>query len=81
VGIRATIGQALSLLRGRSQNEDRIALYVIREHRRGRPLAEIVEDHYVTNRCSPAQISRLFERADVIRAVGEDVVAATLRER
>ena len=27
--------------------------YVIREHHRGRPLAEILQDHYVTNRCSP----------------------------
>ena len=28
-----------------------MAQYVIREHHRGRPLAEILEDHYVTNRC------------------------------
>ena len=50
---------------------------MIREHHRGRPLAEILEDHYVTNRLTPEQIRRLLERQDVIHAVGEDTVAAT----
>ena len=59
----------------RSSAEDRIAQYVIREHHRGRPLAEILEDHYVTNRCSPEQIARILERNDVIHAVGDDIIA------
>jgi hypothetical protein len=63
----------------RSQNEERIAQYVIREHHRGRPLQEILEDNYVTNRCSGEQIQRLLERPEIIHAVGEDTVAATQR--
>ena len=49
---------------------------MIREHHRGRPLTEILEDHYVTNRCTPEQIARLLERNDVIHAVGDDIIAS-----
>ena len=77
MGLRDAVTGAFSFLRGRSQNEERIAQYVIREHHRGRPLAEILEDHYVTNRLTPEQISRLLDRPDVIHAVGDDTIAAT----
>jgi hypothetical protein len=76
VGIREALGGAFSFLRTRSQAEDRIAQYVIREHHRGRPLVEILQDHYVTNRCTPDQIGRILERNDVIHAVGDDIVAS-----
>ena len=66
---------AFSFLSSRSQGEERIAEYVIREHHRGRALAEILQDHYVTNRCSPEQIRRLLDRPDVVHALGEDLVA------
>ena len=52
-----------------------MAEYVIREHRRGRPLREILDDNYVTNRCSPEQISRLLDRPEVIHALGDDLTA------
>ena len=39
-----------SFLFQRSAGEERVAQYVIREHDRGRPLAEILEDKYVVNR-------------------------------
>ena len=51
-----------SFLQSRSQIEERLAQYVIREHKRGRPLAEILEDSYVKNRCTPEQIERLLDR-------------------
>jgi hypothetical protein len=76
VGIKEAIGGAFSFLRIRSSAEDRIAQYVIREHHRGRPLTEILQDHYVTNRCSPEQIGRILERNDVIHAVGDDIIAS-----
>jgi len=47
-----------------------MAEYVIREHRRGRPLQEILEDHYVTNRFSPEQVKRLLDRPEVVQALG-----------
>jgi hypothetical protein len=53
-----------------------MADYVIREHRGGRPLQEILQDKYVTNRCTPEQIRRLLDRPEVVRAIGDDVVAA-----
>lgn len=50
-----------------------MAEYVIREHRRGRPLADILDDNYVTNRCSTEQIKRLLDRPEVVHALGEDL--------
>ena len=50
---------------------DSLAAYVIREHRSGRPLEEILEDPYLKNRARDEQRVRLLERPDVIRAVGE----------
>jgi hypothetical protein len=75
MGIRDALAGAFSFLRSGSQTEERIAQYVIREHHRGRPLAEILQDHYVTNRLSPEQVRRLLERSDVIHAIGEDTIA------
>jgi len=76
MGLVDAIKGAFSFLGSRSQNEERIAQYVIREHHRGRPLQEILDDRYVTNRCTPEQIRRLLDRADVLHAIGEDVVSA-----
>ena len=52
-----------------------MAEYVIREHRRGRPLREVLEDNYVTNRCTPEQIRRLLDRPEVVHALGDDLAA------
>jgi hypothetical protein len=76
MGIRDALAGAFSFLRTGSQTEERMAQYVIREHHRGRPLSEILEDHYVTNRLSPDQVRRLLERSDVIHAVGEDTISS-----
>ena len=61
----------------RSSGEERVAQYVIREHDRGRPLAEILEDRYVQNRLpSPEQRARLLDRPEILRAVGSDTAEA-----
>jgi len=65
-----------SFLFARSSQEERVAAYVIREHERGRSLDEILNDPYVRNRLTPAQQARLLDRADIIRAVGDDTVAS-----
>jgi hypothetical protein len=80
MGVLDSFKGMFSFLGGRSQAEERIAQYVIREHHRGRSLNEILEDHYVTNRCTPAQVKRLLDRPEVLHALGEDVVAKTLNE-
>jgi hypothetical protein len=70
-----------SFLFARSAAEDRVAAYVIREHRRGRSLAEILDDAYVKNRLAPHQRDRLLEREDVIHAIGHEDVEATRAAR
>jgi hypothetical protein len=65
-----------SFLFARSGNEDRLAAYVIREHGRGRTVADILDDPYVRNRSTEQQRARLLERPDVIRAVGDHTAAA-----
>ena len=66
-----------SFLFQRSTGEERVAQYVIREHDRGRPLAEILEDRYVVNRLqSPEQRARLLDRPEIIHAVGGDMAEA-----
>ena len=66
-----------SFLFQRSSGEERVAQYVIREHDRGRPLAEIMEDRYVLNRLeSPEKRARLLDRPEIIQAVGGDMAEA-----
>ena len=70
MGIREVIGRPFAFLFERSQAEELVAEYVIREHKRGRTLAEILQDAYVTNRLTPEQADRLLDRPDVIQAIG-----------
>ena len=77
MGLVDAIKGAFSFLGSRSQSEERMAQYVIREHHRGRPLHDILEDHYVTNRFSSEQIKRLLDRPDVVHALGESLVNDT----
>ena len=69
-----------SFLSARSSTEDRVAAYVIREHGRGRGLAEILEDRYVQNRLSPQQRLRLLDRPELIQALGDETVEDTRRD-
>ena len=55
--------------------EEALAAYVVREHRQGSSLEEILEDPYLKNRATDEQRLRLLERPEVIRAVGEDTAA------
>jgi hypothetical protein len=55
--------------------EDALAAYIVREHRLGRSLEDILDDPYLKNRSTEEQRLRLLERPEVIRAVGEDTAA------
>ena len=70
------IRNPFSFLFARPQTEELIAEYLVREHHRGRSVDDILDDPYVTNRCTPEQIRRVFERPEVIHALGDDIVAA-----
>jgi hypothetical protein len=75
-GIGRFFRNVFSFLGSGSSHEDRVAAYLIREHDRGRTMADILDDPYVTNRCSPQQLERLLDRPDVIQAIGDDMVQA-----
>ena len=81
MGLREIITGAFSFLQSRSQIEEKLAQYVIREHKRGRPLGEILEDSYVTNRCTHEQIDRLLDRPEIMHAIGNDMIDDARRER
>ena len=75
MGLRDQLRNPFSFLFVRSRGEDRISQYVIREHRSGRDLKDILEDKYVVNRCTPAQIQRLLDSPELIQALGETTVS------
>ena len=60
--------------------EEALAAYVVREHRQGRSLAEILDDPYLKNRASDEQRLRLLERPEVIRAIGEHTAEAARQQ-
>jgi hypothetical protein len=68
-----------SFLFARPQTEELVAEYIVREHRSGRSLDSILEDAYVTNRCTPDQIRRVLERPEVVHALGDDIAAARIK--
>ena len=76
VRVSSFLRNPFSFLFAGSQKDERIAAYVIREHERGRPLSEILDDPYVRNRLAPKERERLLDRPELIRALGDDVVAA-----
>jgi hypothetical protein len=65
-----------SLFGSRSTQEDRVVAYLLREHGRGRPLGEVLDDPYVKNRLTPLQRERILERPEIIHAIGEQDIAA-----
>ena len=75
MGIVDAVKGAFSFLSTRSQNEERVTQYLLREHHRGRAVAEILEDPYVKNRLSEEQVKRILDRPEVIHALGNDLVA------
>jgi hypothetical protein len=65
-----------SFLFATRSGEDRAAAYIVREHKRGRSLNDILDDPYVRNRCSEKDIARVLERPEVVQALGDDIRAA-----
>jgi hypothetical protein len=71
-GLSSFLRNPFSFLFASSKREDRLVQYVIREHERGRTLAEILEDPFVRNRTTPEQRARLMDNPQVIRALGSN---------
>jgi hypothetical protein len=81
VGWLDSLRSAFSFLGTPSRIEGVVAQYIIREHHRGRSLAEILDDPYVVNRATREQLDRILERPDVLHALGEDIVSQARAER
>jgi hypothetical protein len=81
ISIRSILSNPFAFFFTRSSAEERVLAYVIREHQRGRTLAEILRDRYVQNRLTPQQQARLLDRPELIRAVGDDTVEAVRTNR
>ena len=62
----------------RPQKEELVAEYVIREHKQGRNLNDILQDDYVTNRLSNEEALRILDRPNVVQALGRDAVRSEL---
>jgi hypothetical protein len=75
VRLTSFLRNPFSFMFTRSSAEERVATYVIREHERGRPLHDILEDAYIRNRCSDREVARLLDRPEIVHALGETVVA------
>jgi hypothetical protein len=74
--VRDILRSPFSFLFTRSQKEELIAEYVIREHHRGRPLMEILDDAHVRNNLNDDQVKRLLDRPEVVHAIGSDVISS-----
>jgi len=68
-----------SFLFAGKQSEKQVATYVVREHRRGRSLNDILDDPYVRNRCSEQDVARVLESPEVIHELGSDIVAEQIK--
>lgn len=63
------------VLFGTTRREQYVERYVLREHRKGRAFAEILEDPYVRAWSTADERARLLERPDVVAAVGANAIA------
>jgi hypothetical protein len=75
VRLRSLLRGPFSFLFADSAAEERVVAYLVREHRRGRRFTEIVDDPFVRDRLSKAEVARLLDRPDLIHALGDDVSA------
>ena len=76
LNLGSVLRNPFSFLFTRSSAEEQVVAYLTREHRRGRSVADIFTDRYVTNRLSREQQARLLERPELIHVLGEHDVAA-----
>ena len=55
----------------RSKSDQYLAQYVVREYQRGRTLESILDDPFLRNRTTEQERARLFDRPEVVAAIGE----------
>jgi hypothetical protein len=50
----------------------RVTAYIVREHQRGRPLADVLEDRFVVEHASDAAITQLLQDPRLIHRLADD---------
>ena len=76
VRLSAFLRNPFSFLFVRTEAEQVVAAYLLREHGSGRRVEDILQDPYVQNRLSLEQQKRLLARPDVIHALGAQTAEA-----
>jgi hypothetical protein len=77
--LKSILSNPFSFLFATRGAEEQVAVYVVREHKRGRSLSDIVDDPYVRNRCTERDLARVLERPEIVQAFGDDIVAEQLQ--
>jgi hypothetical protein len=77
-GEKSFLRNPFSFLFASRRSDKQVAAYIVREHRQGRSLDDILDDPYVKNRCSSQDVARVLESPEVIQALGDDIVAEHL---
>ena len=57
-----------------SRREHYLVQYVLRQHRRGRALRDVLEDSYLRNRSTPEERARLLDQPDLVAALGRSAI-------
>jgi hypothetical protein len=69
---RSTTGRRLFVLEPCGRWRGRVTAYIVREHRNGRPLGEILDDRFVVEHASTAAITQLLQDPGLIRRLADD---------
>jgi hypothetical protein len=59
----------------RPVSRDRLSAYIVREHRRGRPLRDILGDGFVLDHATSAEIGLLLENPHLIKRLVEEALS------
>ncbi len=74
IGISFRPRSPLRRLFSSTKREQYVERYLLREHAKGRRLAEILEDPYVRAWSTPQERLRLLERPGLVEAIGEQAL-------
>jgi hypothetical protein len=73
--MRVRLTNPFKFLFATTRREQYVERYVLREHQKGRPFAEILDDPYVRAWSTAEERARLVERPNVIAALGDNALA------
>jgi hypothetical protein len=72
---RSLWGSPFAVFYPGTTREERLVAYVVREHRRGRSLSEILDDAYIWRQCGDESRRQLVENPALVRKLADDICA------